>query len=184
MPTKRRAPMDCNRRHFLRLGTLASAAPLIASCSRRESSEAVSRSISSTALSSAKVAIVTCLSYGKEAMEALDRSFDLLGGVGRLVRGKTVTVKVNLTGRPFKSLFDRPPGETYVTHGDTAAALAAILLNAGARRVRFVESAPFQEPLEEVVTAAGWDVKSLLGLGKVELENTRNLGRAPRYARW
>src|SRR5881296_1555245 len=116
--------MECYRRHFLRLGALASAAPLISSCSRREGSE--SPPISPRALASAKVAIVSCLSYGKEAMEALERSLDLLGGVGRLVRGKTVTVKVNLTGRPFKSLFDRPPGETYITHGDTAAALAAI----------------------------------------------------------
>jgi uncharacterized protein (DUF362 family) len=118
-------------------------------------------------------------------MQALDRSFDLLGGVGRLVRGKTVTVKVNLTtpSEPFTSLFDRPPGETYVTHGDTAAALAAILLREGARRVRFVESSPFNRALEEVAADAGWDVKALSGLGAVEFENTRNLGSGKQYAR-
>src|SRR4030095_134772 len=98
----------------------------------------------------------------------LDKGLDFLGGVGRLVRGKTVTVKVNLTTpaeRSFESLFDRPPGETYLTHGDTAAALAAILLREGARRVRFVESSPFADPLESIASAAGWDVKAIAALG-------------------
>ena len=177
--------MDCSRRHMLRLGTLAAVAPLAGACSRRESSDAGARAISASALAGARVAVVTCISYGREAMEALGKGFDLLGGVGRLVRGKTVTVKANLTtpSSPFVSLFDRPPGETYITHGDTAAALAAILLREGARRVRFVESSPFNRPLEEIVEAAGWDVKALVGLGRVEFENTRNLGSGKSYAR-
>jgi len=178
--------MDCYRRHFLRMGTLAAVAPLVASCSRQKLPEAGGRPISASALAAAKVGVVTCLSYGRDALTALDKGLDLLGGVGRLVRGKTVTVKVNLTTpaeRPFESLFDRPPGETYVTHGDTAAALAAILLREGARRVRFVESSPFPDPLEQIATAAGWDVKALAALGSVEFENTRNLGGAKSYSR-
>jgi uncharacterized protein (DUF362 family) len=98
------------------------------------------------------------------------------------VRGKTVTVKVNLTGRPFAWLWGRPPGETYLTHGDTALGLARILIDEGARRVRFVESAPFREPMEEVLDLAGWDVRALLALPQVEIENTRNLGSGSRYA--
>lgn len=165
---------------------MAAAAPLVASCSRQETSEAETQRLSASALSAAKVAIVTCTAYGRDAMEALEKSFDLLGGIGRLVRGKTATVKVNLTtpaGRPFDSLFDRPPGETYITHSDTALALTALLLREGARRVRFVESSPFRQSLDEIAATAGWDVKAILGLGSVEFENTRNLGGAKSYAR-
>ena len=177
--------MDCSRRQLLRLGALAAAAPAWAGCSRKQCSGAEASPIPASALAAARVAVVRCISYGRDAMDALEKSFDLLGGVGRLVRGKTVTVKANLTTpiRPYESLFDRPPGETYITHGDTAAALAALLLREGAQRVRFVESSPFNRPLEEVVASAGWDVKALTGLGRVEFENTRNLGSGKSYAR-
>ena len=111
------------------------------------------------------------------------QAFDLLGGVGSLVRGKTVTVKVNLTGWPFQSIGGRLPGETYVTHGDTALALAQILSDQGARRIRFVESQGVALPLEDVVAAAGWDVRALQAIGGVEFENTRNLGFGTQYAR-
>jgi uncharacterized protein (DUF362 family) len=175
--------MYLDRRNFLCAGAVAAAAHLVA-CGTRPGSAPQSRAISAAALSNAKVALVTCLAYS-DAAAALARACDLLGGAGRLVRGKTVTVKVNLTtpaGRPFERLFERPAGETYVTHGDTAAALAALFLREGARRVRFVESSPFRQPLEEIVDAAGWDVKGLLALGPVEFENTRNLGIGKRYA--
>jgi uncharacterized protein (DUF362 family) len=177
--------MDCYRRRFLKLSGLAAAAPFIHSCSRTQVLDQSPRPISAEALAAAKVAIVNCISYGSDAAKALNEAFDLLGGIGRLVRHKTVTVKVNLTtaSRNFESLFDRPAGETYVTHGDTAASLAAIFLREGAHRVRFVESSPFREPLEEVSARAGWDVPSILNLGRVEFENTRNLGKSDRYAR-
>ena len=111
------------------------------------------------------------------------QAFDLLGGTGSLVRGKTVTVKVNLTGWPFQWIGGRPPGETYVTHGDTALALAQVLSEQGARRIRFVESQGVALPLEDVVAAAGWAVRSLKAIAGVELENTRNLGLGAQYAR-
>jgi uncharacterized protein (DUF362 family) len=111
------------------------------------------------------------------------QALDLLGGVSSLVRGKTVTVKVNLTGWPFQWIGGRPPGEAYVTHGDTALALAQILSEHGARRIRFVESQGVALPLEDVVAAAGWDVRALQAVAGVELENTRNLGLGTQYAR-
>jgi uncharacterized protein (DUF362 family) len=128
------------------------------------------------------VALTRCRGYEDVADSALRDSLDRIGGIASLVRGKTVTVKVNLTGRPFEELFGRPPGETYLTHGDTALTLTRILFEEGASRVRFVESAPFREPLETVLGLAGWDVRALLALGPVELENTRNLGQGSRYA--
>ena len=47
----------------------------------------------------APVAIARCASYGSELLPTLARMFDQLGGLGRLVAGKTVAVKLNLTGR-------------------------------------------------------------------------------------
>ena len=46
------------------------------------------------------VAVSRCMTYGPELLPALDKMFDQLGGLGRLVKGKTVAMKINLTGAP------------------------------------------------------------------------------------
>jgi uncharacterized protein (DUF362 family) len=130
----------------------------------------------------ANVAIVRCRSYGAAVRPALDKCFDLLGGIGSLVKDKTVTVKLNLTGTDFRPFLDRPVGETFMTHFDTAAALAAALFRAGAKRVRFVESTQSKSSLQSSLWLADWDVKTLEALGKVEFENTRNLGLGKTYS--
>ncbi len=132
--------------------------------------------------SGAKVAIASCHAYGPEVRPALEKCFDLLGGIGSLVRNKTVTVKLNLTGSDFRPILGRPVGETYMTHYTTALALGSLLLDAGARRVRFVESTQKRDGLETSLAEAGWDVPALSALGKVEFENTRNLGQGKRYS--
>jgi uncharacterized protein (DUF362 family) len=177
----------CSRRLFL---GLAATAPLAAaaSCGRGGStSPSPSPSLSPTPTSTgpgtgATVAITPARGYGAEAADALRQALDLLGGIGSLVHEKTVTVKVNFTGWPFQAIGGRAPGESYVTHGDTALALAQVLKEEGARRVRFVESQGVALPLETIAAAAGWDVVALQTLG-VEFENTRNLGQGARYAR-
>jgi uncharacterized protein (DUF362 family) len=171
----------CSRRRFL---GLAASAPLAvtAGCGGASSTSPSPTPTPSLPAGSAAVAITTARAYGAEAAAALRQSLDLLGGIGSLVRGKTVTVKVNLTGWPFQSIGGRAPGESYVTHGDTALALAQLLKDNGASRVRFVESQGVALPLESVVASAGWNVAALQALG-AEFENTRNLGQASRYAR-
>jgi uncharacterized protein (DUF362 family) len=175
----------CSRRRFL---GLAATAPLAvaAGCGGSDSPSGPSPSPTPTvppSSGSGVVALTGARSYGAEAAAAIRQALDLLGGVGSLARGKTVTVKVNLTGWPIQPIAGRPPGETYVTHGDTALALAQILAESGARRIRFVESQGVALPLEDVVAAAGWDVRALLAVAGVELENTRNLGYGSQYAR-
>ena len=93
----------------------------------------------------ARVAIASCRSYGPEVRPALEKCFDLIGGIGSLVRDKTVTVKLNMTGSDFRPLLGRPVGETYMNHYTTALALGSLLFAAGARRVRFVESTQKRE---------------------------------------
>jgi uncharacterized protein (DUF362 family) len=130
----------------------------------------------------AKVAIVPCVGYGADVKSSLKKGFDLVGGVGSLVKGKTVTVKINLTGTNFAPHLGRPAGESYMTHFDTAHALAALLFDNGAARVRFVESTNSRSTLENSLSLADWDVRALQSLGAVEFENTRNLGSGKRYA--
>jgi hypothetical protein len=49
----------------------------------------------------APVALAKCKTYSPaELISTLDRMFDQLGGLTRIVRGKTVAVKINLTGSP------------------------------------------------------------------------------------
>jgi uncharacterized protein (DUF362 family) len=132
--------------------------------------------------SDSRVAIVRCRSYGTEADKRLDEALKLLGGIGWLVKNKTVTVKLNLTGTDFTPFLNRPVGETYMTHFDTALALTRILFREGAKRVRFVESTQSKATLETTVGFADWDVKALRSYGKVDFENTRNLGTGSRYS--
>src|SRR6266853_1048412 len=154
-----------NRRAFLqRTLALAVGAPIGLELSARNllATESQPSTGKASALRrDAKVAIVSCRSYGPEVRPALAQSFDLLGGIGSLVKNKTVTVKLNLTGTDFSPFLGRPVGETYMTHYNTASALAATLFSAGATRVRFVESTQSKSTLETTLGWADWDVKAL-----------------------
>ncbi len=169
-----------SRRDFLhRTISLAAGAPLALKFGQLSLAGAET---ASAANARSTVAIVPCKTYGPEVRPALDKCFDLLGGIGSLVKNKTVTVKLNLTGTNFQPYMGRPVGETYMTHYDTAFALAASLFAAGAKRVRFVESTQSTAALESSLDLADWDVKALSALGKVEFENTRNLGAGKSYS--
>ncbi|MBI1176955.1 DUF362 domain-containing protein [bacterium] len=171
----------CSRRGFLRTTSLfAAGVPLALSSANRILAAAEA---SGKSFSDAKVAIAACKTYApKEVRAAYDQCFDLLGGVGSLVKGKTVTIKINLTGTNFTPFLDRPVGETYMTHPATAHALAAALFKAGAKRVVFVESTQSRSSLESTLALADWDVKALSSLGDVQFENTRNLGSGKKYS--
>src|SRR6266851_781946 len=135
-----------DRRTFLRRGfILAGATPLALRFAPTgllagEDHVAGATNLPGSVRADAKVAIVPCRAYGPETRQALAKCFDLLGGIGALVKSKTVTVKLNLTGSDFSSFLGRPAGETFMTHYSTALSLASLLMAAGARRVRFVES--------------------------------------------
>ncbi len=131
------------------------------------------------------VAIAKVESYQKDISARLSQMFDRLGGIGRLVSGKTVTVKLNLTGSPGLRFQGRPLGVTHYTHPCVAMGLAAALSHAGARRIRFVESCwASGGPMEEYLLDSGWNVRQFLATAPgIEFENTNNLGKGKRYAR-
>jgi uncharacterized protein (DUF362 family) len=133
------------------------------------------------------VAIAQCPVYKDvEVAASLKTMFDQLGGLSGLVRNKTVTVKLNLTGSPGQRFEGRALGQTHYTHPIVVAAAAHLIGEAGARRIRFVESAwALSGPLEDYLLDSGWNVRQLAGAASnVEFENTNNLGRGKDYARF
>src|SRR5258708_22068269 len=147
------------------------AAPLAADLARAERSPA------------APVSIARCDSYDGDLTGTLSTMFDQLGGLGRIVKNKTVTIKVNLTGSPALKFQGKPLGLTHYTHPKMASAMAYLLERSGARRVRFVESAwATSGPLEEYLLDSGWNVRMLFSSAKtVEFANTNALGNGKPY---
>jgi uncharacterized protein (DUF362 family) len=134
----------------------------------------------------APVALARCPSYGAELLPALSKMFDQLGGLGRLVKGKTVAIKINLTGNPDSRLGYIPIGCTTWTHPAVIAATVHLIGRAGARRIRLLES-PWKsaEPIQEYMTAAGWNVGMFTSAApNVEFENTNFLGFGKQYIRF
>lgn len=132
------------------------------------------------------VAVAQVRSFDEDVMQVMRGMFAQLGGLERLVRGKTVTVKLNLTGSPALRVAGRPLGVTHYTHPKTASAMAFLLNEAGARRVRFVESCwGTAGPLDEYLLESGWNVRLLKSAApQIELVNTNGGGRGGRYSRF
>jgi len=133
----------------------------------------------------APVSIARCASYDEDVTAKLSTMFDQLGGLDRIVRNKTVTVKLNLTGSPGLRFQGKPLGVTHYTHPKLVGAAAHLMGRAGAKRIRFVESGwALNGPLEEYLLDSGWNVRALSAAAPgVEFENTNNLGKGKRYAR-
>jgi uncharacterized protein (DUF362 family) len=129
------------------------------------------------------VSIARCTSYDGDLAALLDTMFDQIGGIDRLVKGKTIGVKLNLTGggRGY------PPyahGDTFWVNGRLTAAVCHLFHEAGARRIRLLESNAVGLGMEDKMLDGGWDVKLLKNaVPDLEFENTNNLGSGKRYSR-
>jgi uncharacterized protein (DUF362 family) len=165
----------CTRRQFLQSASAAGAGLLFPGLGA--SQERVPRKPASP------VTIGRCRSYQPDALvQQLATMMDQLGGLTRLVGGKTVAVKVNLTGDVRQGVLGLPAGRTYHVHRNVVLATATLLDRAGARRIRFLEGTYQNGPIEDYLQAAGWDLKALAALkAKVDYEDTHNLGSGKRY---
>lgn len=128
-----------------------------------------------------RVAIVRCREYSNFENQ-LSSAFDHIGGIGGLVRGKTVALKLNLTGNPKN--FPLSTELPYRTDGASVAKTVHLLAKAGAARVRIIESF-FPASQDPALWARyGLDVNAINNLGvKVEWENVQNLGNYKKYVR-
>jgi len=167
---------SCTRREWLRTTARFAPAAYLAS---------VSYGLSPSA-PTAPVAIARVRDYASgELLPAMTKMFDQLGGLGSMVKGKTVAVKVNLTGGPASRLANLAFEDTHYTHPMVIAATAHLLSRAGARRVRIVEGAySTREPLEEYLQRSGVNPRDILSAAQnIEFENTGYLGNGKQYAR-
>lgn len=132
------------------------------------------------------VAVARCRTYNAtELLSTLQTMFDQLGGLGRLVKGKTVAMKINLTGAPTYRIGYLPLEDTHYTNPQVIAAVTHLMGKAGARRIRILES-PWStaDPVEEYVMRANWEPGDILGAAQnVEFENTNYLGTGKKYSR-
>ncbi|HUA98178.1 MAG TPA: DUF362 domain-containing protein [Terracidiphilus sp.] len=135
---------------------------------------------------SSRVAIGACPEYDRGVAPVLAAMFDQLGGIQRLVQGKTVAIKLNMTGPANDQLNSMPVQMTHWVHPQVVGALVMLLGNAGARRIRLLESAPIgTRPLEDFMIAAGWQPRDFeRAAAHVEFENTNFLGSGKEYARF
>jgi uncharacterized protein (DUF362 family) len=163
--------MDMTRREWIAIVSTASAAPLL-----RGAPEAPV----------APVAIAKCATYEEDVTAKMGAMFDQLGGLEKLVRNKTVTIKVNMTGPPGQRFQGLALGLTHYVHPKAVGATVHLLGRAGAKRIRLVESAwATAGPLEDVILDAGWNVRALQSAAAgVEFENTNGLGKSRKYARF
>ena len=120
-----------------------------------------------------------------ELVAALDRIFDQIGGLGRIVRNKTVAIKINMTGAQHYRLSHLPQGDTHFTHPQVIAAAVHLMGRAGAKRIRILES-PWStaEPLQEWMLRVSWEPRDFINAApNVEFENTNYAGPAGKYTR-
>jgi uncharacterized protein (DUF362 family) len=167
--------IPCSRRKFL--GAVGATAGMLAT-----------RPVWFLASSSApagRVAVAMCREYGPRVTPALATLFDQLGGMEKLVRGKTVALKINMVGNADQRLGHLPHGETYWVNPDVIGATIHLLAKAGAYRIRVVEGAMgTPEPLEEFMLQANWEPRDFQNAApRVEFENTNVMGFGKKYSR-
>ncbi len=170
----------CSRRRMMQWAAMGVAGAVAAPLSRAQ------QDLSAGKLANTPVAVARCLSYDEDLRAILRTMADQIGGFAPIVRNKTVTIKLNLTGSPALRLQGRPLGVTHYTHPKTAVVLATLLAEAGATRIRFVESCwGTGGPLQEYMLESGWNVRQLQRVAaNVEFVNTNSLAGAKKYSRF
>jgi uncharacterized protein (DUF362 family) len=132
------------------------------------------------------VAVARCTTYGPQVMPTLAGMFDQLGGIEKLVRGKTVALKINVTGSPPEFFRGLPLGQTYWVHPQVIGSVIHLLGAAGARRIRLVEGPTGSKlaTLQEFLALAKWNPGDFSSAAPgVEFEDTNYPGSTGKYIR-
>ena len=96
---------NCSRRDFLGAAGMAAGAFI-----------AGPRILSAVQAPASRVAIGLCPEYDRQVSEVLSTMFDQLGGLDKLVRGKSVAIKLNMTGPTTDKLNAMPNQMTHWVH--------------------------------------------------------------------
>jgi len=168
------------RRDWLTLSGLAVGAMAVRPAEARPGEEP--RAVSQGPVEPVSVAKVR--SYDEDLTARFRQMFDQIGGIGSQVKGKTVGIKVNLTGG------GRFPGytvgETHWVHPRVVGAVVAAFGALGAKRIRILEGVESRKPgykLEDKLLSGGWDVAAIRNAAPlVEFEDTDRLGEGKQYS--
>ena len=130
------------------------------------------------------VSVAKVRSYDEDLTARFRQMFDQIGGIGDQVKGKTVGIKVNLTGgAPFPGY---TVGDTHWVHPRVVGAAVAAFGALGAKRIRILEGAESRKrgyKLEDKLLSGGWDVAAIRNAAPlVEFEDTDRLGEGKQYS--
>ena len=167
-----------NHRNLTRRDLLASGGVALGSLALGRSAKAAPAPAPASA-----VAIGRCRTFDRAQVEQTMRKlFDQIGGIGPLVKNKTVAIKLNLTGKPTS--FPVDPKLPFRTDPNTVLAAAHLISQAGARRIRILETFfPARQDME-LWARYQLDINAINNVGcKVEWENGQNLGYGKQYVR-
>ncbi len=130
------------------------------------------------------VSIAKVRSYDEDLTGRFRQMFDQIGGIDKQVRGKTVGIKLNLTGGGHFPGYTT--GDTHWVHPRVVGAAVATFGALGAKRIRILEGAASRKPgykLEDKLLSGGWDVAAIRTAAPiVEFENTDVPGHAKQYS--
>ncbi|HZQ93449.1 MAG TPA: DUF362 domain-containing protein [Candidatus Sulfotelmatobacter sp.] len=130
------------------------------------------------------VSVAKVRSYDEDLTARFREMFDQIGGIEKQVRGKTVGIKVNLTGGGRFPGYTS--GDTHWVHPRVVGAAVAAFGAIGAKRVRILESCESRRrdyKLEDKLLSGGWDVNAIRNAAPlVEFENTNALGQGKQYS--
>jgi uncharacterized protein (DUF362 family) len=146
--------------------------------------EAAPQATAARTAPAAPVSVAKVRSYDEDLVAQFRTMFDQIGGIGSQVQGKTVGMKLNLTGaNRFEGY---TAGETHWVHPKVVGALITVLGQLGAKRIRILESAGGRRPdskLEDKLLQGGWDVAAIKNAAPVvEFEDTDGLGYGKQYS--
>ena len=145
------------------------------------------RAAADIAVPTAPVSVAKVVSYDLDLVAQFEQMFDQIGGIGHLVRGKTVAMKLNLSGASGRGRHvGLTAGQTSWVHPNVVGALTAVFAKMGAKRIRLLESTfrkKYGTPLEDTLLNDGWDVSAIKNAAPmVEFEDTNGLGSAQQYS--
>ena len=174
------------RRNWLALSGLAAGAlavpPVKGSSAPKAASTAPSHPAASAPAEPVSVAKVH--TYKEDLTTQLRTMFDQIGGIGDQVKGKTVGIKLNLTGDGRFSGYTS--GDTHWVHPQVVGATVSVFGSLGAKRIRILESTDSRKvgsKLEDKLLAGGWDVTAIRNAAPlVEFEDTNTIGHAKQYS--
>jgi len=124
------------------------------------------------------VSVAKVHSYDEDLTAQFRQMFDQIGGIDNRVKGKTVGIKVNLTGGGHFPGYTS--GDTHWVHPRVVGSAVAAFGALGAKRVRILEGCESRKrgyKLEDKLLQGGWDVNAIRNAAPiVEFEDTDKPG--------